>query len=176
MSVADDHCPAVFQNLAKEQAIWRRMTRVLSREGARLWVSGFFFKAVVYLVLLFGAEMWVVTPNMGQFLVGLQDQVERRLMGRLRRRRADGNWEYTSAEASRDEVRFEPMETYIRQSQNTGVQYISTQSLLDLCEATKRKQEAQVGMRWWDQAGIDLLGTRETAAEAAEAADKDVMK
>ena len=41
---------------------------------------------------------------------------------------------------------FEPMETYIRQRHNTVAQYISTQSLLDLCEATERKQGARVGM------------------------------
>ena len=52
--MADDHCPAVFQNLAKEQAIWRRMTRVLSREGARLWVSGIFLQSG----RLFGAALW----------------------------------------------------------------------------------------------------------------------
>ena len=56
ISAADDDWLAVVQNLAKARAVWRRMTRILSREGARPWVSGFFFKAVVQSVLLFGVE------------------------------------------------------------------------------------------------------------------------
>ena len=41
------------------------MSRILSREGAKPRVFGFFFKAVVQAVLIFGLETWVVTPGMG---------------------------------------------------------------------------------------------------------------
>ena len=34
ISVADDDWLAVVGNLAKAQAVWRRLTRILSREGA----------------------------------------------------------------------------------------------------------------------------------------------
>ena len=47
-------------------------------------MSGFFFKAVVQAVLLFGAETWVVTPRMGQFLGGFQDLVVRQLTAKVR--------------------------------------------------------------------------------------------
>ena len=51
------------------------------------------------------------------------------------------------------------------------------QSLLDLCEATERSPGARVGRQWWEQADIDLTGTRETAAAAAAAeADEDDME
>ena len=48
------------------------MTRIYSREGSEPRVSGFFFKAVVQSVLLFGVETWLVTPHMGWVLGGLQ--------------------------------------------------------------------------------------------------------
>ena len=48
------------------------MSRILSREGAAPQVSGFFFKAVVQAVLLFGAETWVVTPCMGKAVGGFR--------------------------------------------------------------------------------------------------------
>ena len=47
ISKADYYWTAVVRNLAKAQAVWQRLTRILSREGAAPWVSGFFFKAVV---------------------------------------------------------------------------------------------------------------------------------
>ena len=83
LSAAYDYWPEVTRNLTKVRVVWRRMKRTLSREGARPRVSGFLFKAVVQLVLLFGAETWVVTPHMGWVLGGSQDQVARKLMGRL---------------------------------------------------------------------------------------------
>ena len=34
---------------------------------------------------------------------------------------------------------------------------------MDLRKEAERKRGARVGMRWWEQAGIDLAGARETA-------------
>ena len=62
LSAADDDWPEVIRKLTKPRAVWRRMSRILSREGVGLQVSGFLFKAVVQSVLLFGVETWVVTP------------------------------------------------------------------------------------------------------------------
>ena len=39
---ADDNWPEVVQNMAKTREVWRRMTRILSKEGAEPWVSGVF--------------------------------------------------------------------------------------------------------------------------------------
>ena len=39
------------------------MTRILIREVARPQVSGFFFKAVVQSLIIFGVETWVVTAS-----------------------------------------------------------------------------------------------------------------
>ena len=41
-----------------------------------------FFKAVVHAVMLFGSEMWVLTPRMGQALGSFQHGVARRIMER----------------------------------------------------------------------------------------------
>ena len=38
-----------------------------------------------------------------------------------------------------------------------------------------RNQGSQVGMRWWDQVGIDLEEARKTAAAVAEA-DEDELE
>ena len=67
---ADDDCIVVVKNLSRESKVWSRMLRIISREGAALQVSGFFFKALVQAVLLFGSETWVFTPRMGKALGG----------------------------------------------------------------------------------------------------------
>ena len=90
ISAAYDDCTAVIQNLTKARAVWQRMSRILSREGERTRVSIFLFKAVIQSVLLFGAEMWVVTPRMLRVLGGFQYQVVRRLKGHIPWRRFYG--------------------------------------------------------------------------------------
>ena len=54
--VADDELMTVVLNVVKARMVLWRMSKILSREGARPQVSGYFFKSVIQLVLLFGAE------------------------------------------------------------------------------------------------------------------------
>ena len=44
------------EELGRVKTMWMSMPRILSREGAMPRVSGFFFKAVIQALLLFGAE------------------------------------------------------------------------------------------------------------------------
>ena len=70
---ADEDWPEVIRNLTKARGVWRRTTRILSREGGRLQVPVLLFKAVVQLVLLFDAETWVVNPHMRRVLGAFHD-------------------------------------------------------------------------------------------------------
>ena len=56
LSVVDNEWMEVVRNIVKALVVRHRMSRILSSEGARLRVSIFFFKSVIQLVLLFGAE------------------------------------------------------------------------------------------------------------------------
>ena len=50
--------------------------------------------------------------------------------------------------------------------QNTVAQFITTRSILDLCEQATRRTGARVSRRWWEQTGIDLNGEQEEAEAA----------
>ena len=52
----------VIRNLEKARAVWRRIVRILIRDGVMPWVSRLLSKVVVQSVLLFGAETWVNPP------------------------------------------------------------------------------------------------------------------
>ena len=82
MTAGDDDWLAVAGNLTKARRSWGRLQRILGREGATARISGAFFKAVVQQVLLFGAEIWVVTPRMERALSGFLHGAARRLTGR----------------------------------------------------------------------------------------------
>ena len=63
-------------------------------------------------MLLFGAEVWVVTPRLGRVLGVFQDQVAQQLAGNIPRQRSYRSWEYILTEEARYESGFDPMETY----------------------------------------------------------------
>ena len=62
ISATDNDWTEVVRNLDRAKMVWRRMSWILSREGATPWVPVFFFKAVIQAVLLFIVETWVVNP------------------------------------------------------------------------------------------------------------------
>ena len=59
----DNDWLAVVGNLGKAQKSWGRLSRVLGQEGVDPKVLGNFYKAVAQVVLLFGAETWVLTQR-----------------------------------------------------------------------------------------------------------------
>ena len=83
------------------------MSQVLIREGADPKVSGHFFKALVQVVLLFGADTWILTPRMERALSSFQHRFVRPLSGRHPKRHWGYSWGYIPLEAAIVEVVFE---------------------------------------------------------------------
>ena len=92
LTAVDDDWLAVVGNLGKARKSWRRLSQILSREGADPKVSGHFYKAVSQAVFLFGAETWVLTPRMERALDSFQYRVARQLSGRQPRRQGGRSW------------------------------------------------------------------------------------
>ena len=103
--VADNDWSAVVKNLSWVMTAWRRMLRILSREGAAPQLSDFFLNAVVQAVLLFRSDTWVVTPRMGKALgEGFQSQVAKRLTGRILWRTLNRECKYTLEAMAKEEA------------------------------------------------------------------------
>jgi hypothetical protein len=81
LSSENDWLDAI-KNLVKARQRWARISRVLTREGANPRVSAVFYKAVIQTLLLYGSEIWLLTPRMLSKLEGFHQQIARRLTGR----------------------------------------------------------------------------------------------
>ena len=57
---SENNSPAVLHNIRKLRQVWERHVKLLQREGTYPSVSETFYHALLQLVLLFGAEMWVL--------------------------------------------------------------------------------------------------------------------
>ena len=79
LTVSDDNCPAVVDNLRKAPSRWAHFSRTLGQEGADPWTFGNFYKAAFQANLLFGSETWVLNPRVGRTLGGFHKSMARRL-------------------------------------------------------------------------------------------------
>ena len=70
MDRSDDNWLAVLRNVGKARRVWRRLGKLLRREGADPRVSAMFYREVVQAVLLFGAENWILLVAMFRKMEG----------------------------------------------------------------------------------------------------------
>ena len=63
MMAYDEYFTEAVGNLQKARKSWAHMLIILGREGANPRVPWMFFKALMQVVLIFGAETWVMTPH-----------------------------------------------------------------------------------------------------------------
>ena len=143
------------------------MARVLGQEGADPKVSRSFYTSVTQQVLLFGAELWVLTEKIESALDAFQGRVARQLTGRQPRRGRDGEWFYPSLAGALKEAGVVRARKSILRRQNTVAQFIATQPILGICKVEERRQGTRVPQRWWEQSGINWRLAREKVAAAA---------
>ena len=60
-----------LRNVGKDRRVWNRLGKLLRREGAEPQVSAMFYLAVVQIVLLWGAETWVLAEEMSRKMYGV---------------------------------------------------------------------------------------------------------
>ena len=147
MTTGDNAWLALVENLGKARKSWGELSRVLGREGADPKVLGNFYKAVAQAVLLFGAEMWVLTQRMEKALDIFQYRVARRLTGKHPRRKTGGIWDYLPLAEALGEAGLEGIRKLVTRRQNTVAQYIAKQPILYLCEQATRRPGARVSWR-----------------------------
>ena len=111
------------------------MSRIIGWEGANPRTSGNFYKAVVQETLLFGAESWVMSPQIGKTLGGFHHRVALGLKKMQPNRNGLSRWIYPPLDTAMKEVGLEEVETYVLRHQNTVAQYIATRPIMELCLA-----------------------------------------
>ena len=105
--------------------------------------------AVVQATLLFGAESWVMSPQIGRTLGGFCRRVDRRMENIQSRRTGAGTCIYPPLDVEMKAVGMEEVETYVLRLQNTVTQYISTRPILELCLAAEQCPGVRVLKIWW---------------------------
>jgi hypothetical protein len=142
------------KNLRKAKIQWGLLSRPLVKTGVSPRFKGYFYKAVVQSVLLYGSESWTVTQMLA-VLRGFHHKIARQISQLLPERINDTTWYYPPIKEALEIAGLFPVEHYIRVRQNTVAAYVAARPILQLCKDAKsstasyRSQSGQY--RWWSQ-------------------------
>ena len=139
---------------------WVRLENILVSELVDRRTVGRFYVSVVQEVLLFGSEMWVLTPQLEKSLERFHHLVVRRMAGMGPKRQWDGTWVYPSIGVVLAMLGVDKIGVYISHHQNTGAQYIATCPITDLCLVVERNPVMLISSRWWKKPSLYILGVR----------------
>ena len=117
--------------------------------------------SVVQAVLLFGSNMWVMTPQLKKSIEGSHHWVLWSMEGMGSKHQQHGTWIHTPIGAALAMVGMEKVGVYIADRQNTFVQYIANSPIIELWLAAEQKPGMRLSGRWWEQPSLDIMKKKE---------------
>ena len=141
---------AIERQLERARSKWKRFSAILNSRGMNSRVSGYFYKAIVQAVLLYGSETWVISRSQLKMLEVFHRRVARYLCRKHIRKLADGTWECPPTVEVLDEAGLHSIHEYISRRRETVMRFIRNRSIYAQCKRT----HSLVGTKklyWWNQ-------------------------
>jgi hypothetical protein len=123
----------------------------LRAENAAPKVCGVFYKATVQAVLLFGSEMWKLSPVNLKSLKGFHIRAARLMAGMQPARNPDGTWTYPSSKEVLKTVGLKTIGEYINVCRETIARFIVDGPIFALCWDGGRRRGLVARTFWWEQ-------------------------
>ena len=83
----------LYRYLHKSQRRWGRVTKAMGKTGAPIKAREMMYKAVLYIVLLYGSEIWVATDSMVMIIEEFYPRISIRIAEMMVRKGDDREWE-----------------------------------------------------------------------------------
>ena len=124
---------------------------MLKRTGATVWAQAILYKEEVYIILLYGSEIWVVMGVMLKVMEGFYHWVAIRISDNIDRRTMDGECEWPPVEDALEISGLWPIKEYIQRRQSTITEHIVCRPIYELCMGAEKTTGYGQSMRWWYQ-------------------------
>ena len=82
-----------------------------------VWARGMLYKAVTYMVILYGRMSWVVMGGIMKVLEGFQHRAAQRIAGMTTWRSEDGEWEHPPVDDALEAARLWSIKEYTQRQQ-----------------------------------------------------------
>jgi len=129
----DDDSYALQRQLAWARTKWGRIALVLRSQGVKPRAMGYFYKAVVQTILLYGSETWVVTDFLLKQLHSFHSRVAHYITGRHIRQNADGTWFHPPTDGVLEEAGLPTIDDYIKRQRDTVRNFVRFRPIYEVC-------------------------------------------
>ena len=145
----DDDTHASFRQLARARTKWNRIGRVLRSEGMKPRAMGYFYKAVVQAILLYGSETWVVSDAHLRHFRSFHSRIGRHLTGRHIRLLEDGSWFCPPTVEVLEDAGLQTIDEYINRRRQTVRSFTRHRPLYEACRQSTALSTNINKAVWW---------------------------
>ena len=149
LSDDDDNLIAVQEKIKKARARWARVARVLSREGANMKTMGYFYKAIVQAVLLYGSKTWVLSQRMRGMLNSFHNRCARYITRDFITHTPEQGWTFPNMERVLRKASLFDVATYIARRRETLMKYVVDRPIFARCLASQPSVTYINQLVWW---------------------------
>ena len=144
---SDNDGPAVLRQLDRARKKWGRFAVLLRKEGVEPRAMGYFYKAIVQAVLLYGSETWVVADSVLKQLRSFHHRAARFISQRHIRPNGEGNWICPPTVDVLAEAGLFTIDEYIRRRKAKVSSFVVGWPLYEACLRSKPISNRKV---WWN--------------------------
>ena len=145
----DDDNHAIDRQLKRAKAKWARVGKILSVQTTEPRVRGFFYKAILQAVLLYGSESWIISEHKLNELRSFHHRVARYITGRHIKQLPDGTYDCPPTAEVLETAGLYPLETYIERRKNTIWQAIRNRPIIERCKNSTALSTTARRTTWW---------------------------
>ena len=145
----NDDIHAVDNQLAKARLKWGRFGRVLRTTGAPWSVLGYFYKAVVQAVLLYGSETWTTSKFGLRNLHSFHRRSARYITGTHIRQTEEGNWFFPSMPDVLSRASLYTLDEYIAKRKEKVLAWVRRRPIYQHCRGLTGRGGSPNRTVWW---------------------------
>ena len=143
----DDY--AALRQLGRAREKWGRISQMLRGQAASPRARGYFYKAIVQAVLLYGSETWTLSDRMLKNFRSFHHRVARHLTGRHIRQFDDGTWFCPPTADVLNQAGLESIDTYIKRRRDTVRSFVTPRPLYNACVRSRALSTNVHKVVWW---------------------------
>ena len=145
----DDDEHAALRQLHRAREKWGRLGAVLRGQNASARTRGYFYKAIIQAVLLYGSETWTISERVLKLFRSFHHRVARHLTGRHIRQRDDGSWFCPPTADVLNRAGLETIDEYIRRRRETVRNFVRPRPLYQACIQSRALSTNVHRVVWW---------------------------
>jgi hypothetical protein len=145
----DDDDPAALRQLKRAREKWGRMHSILKTQCASAETRGYFYKAIIQAVLLYGSESWTLSEYTLRKIRSFHSRVARHLTGRHIRPLENGEWYCPPTADTLSRAGLFTIDEYIQRRRDTIRGFVRPRPIYNACIQSVPMSTNVHKVVWW---------------------------